>query len=96
MNTENQQNPSKHSAFGILPKKGRSSKMQCCHPSNPNPKWLRKGGIMDYQYTRPQISYFRSENQCQMHPTARSAEINDIFIYRTNCTHHPQVFLEQS
>ena len=34
-----------------------------------------------------------------MHPTARSAEINDIFIYRINFiyrTHHPQVFLEQS
>ena len=68
------------------------------HPIPP-PNGCRKGGIMNYQYTRPQISYFWTENQCQMHPTARSAEINDIFIYRTNCicrTHYPQVFLEQS
>ena len=42
MNTENQPNPSKHSAFGILPKKATSSEMHCCHPSNPTPKWLRK------------------------------------------------------
>ena len=43
MNTENQRNPSKNSAFGILPKKATSSKMQCCHPSNPAPKQLWKG-----------------------------------------------------
>ena len=35
MNTENQPNPSKHSAFGILPEKATSSEMHCCHPSNP-------------------------------------------------------------
>ena len=54
------------------------------HPTPP-PNGCGEGGIMNYQYTRPQISYFRSENQCQMHTTARSAEIDDIFIYRTNC-----------
>ena len=48
------------------------------HPILP-PNDCGKGGIINYQYTRPQISYFRSENQCQMHPTARSAEIDDVF-----------------
>ena len=48
------------------------------HPIPP-PNGCGKGGIMNYQYTRPQISYFQTENQCQMHPTARSAEIDDVF-----------------
>ena len=49
------------------------------HPILP-PNGCGKGGIMNYQYTRPQISYFRTENQCQMHPTARSAEIRMIMM----------------
>ena len=48
------------------------------HIKNVNPV-IYKFGIMNYQYTRPQISYFQTENQCQMHPAARSAEIDDVF-----------------
>ena len=85
MNTENQRNPSKHSTFGYFPKREGHPKCNVAIHPIPPPNGCGKGGIMNYQYTRPQISYFRSENQCQMHTTARSAEIDDIFIYRTNC-----------
>ena len=79
MNTENQRNPSKHSTFGYFPKREGHPKCNVAIHPIPPPNGCGKGGIMNYQYTRPQISYFRTENQCQMHPTARSAEIDDVF-----------------
>ena len=78
MNTENQQIPNILHLEYFPKREGHPKCNVAIHPIPP-PNGCRKGGIMNYQYTRPQISYFQTENQCQMHPTARSAEIDDIF-----------------
>ena len=79
MNTETNQIHQNILHLEYFPKRQRHPKCTAAiHPIRP-PNGCGKSGIINYHYTRPQISYFQTEKQCQMHPTARSAEIDDVF-----------------
>ena len=89
MNTKNQPNPSKHSTFRILPKKGTSSKMHCCHHPISPPNGCEKGGINNYQYT-VDLKYLISKLVTNVKCTQLQGVLRLMmyFIYRT---HHPQM-----
>jgi len=59
MNTNNQPNPSKFAAFGMLPKRETSSNMPYCHPSHPAPPMVAERAeqfiiiIVDHKYIFP-------------------------------------------
>ena len=71
MNTENQQIHQNIPHLEYFPKREGHPKCNAAIHPIPPPNGCGKGGIINYQYTRPQISYFRSEKPMSNAPNCK-------------------------